>query len=208
MIRLQHILSVLAVLTLVACAGPTPIPDAPQAALPAEATEGENEPSPIPSEAAALANRYEDMGPAPELHDGPWLNSDEALKLADLRGQVVLLEMWTFGCINCIRTIPTVNQWYETYADHGLVIIGNHYPEFSYERSLENLQDALVDLEIQYPVIQDNDRETWGAYNNRFWPTIYLIDKWGHIRYVHIGEGRYDQTEAAIVALLAEPYPN
>jgi hypothetical protein len=87
------------------------------------------------------------------------------------------------------------------------VIIGNHYPEFDYERDLENLKDAIERLEITYPVTVDNDRETWAAYNNRYWPTLYLIDKWGNIRYQHIGEGAYNETEAAIIALLNEPYP-
>ena len=86
-------------------------------------------------------------------------------------------------------------------------MIGNHYPEFDYERNLDNLKDAIVQLDVPYAVAQDNDRATWGAYNNRFWPTLYLIDKQGHIRYTHIGEGNHAETEAAIVALLAEPYP-
>jgi peroxiredoxin len=87
-----------------------------------------------------------------------------------------------------------------------LVVIGNHYPEFSHERDLGDLQEAIQRLDIPYPVTQDNDRHTWDAYHNRYWPTLYLIDKWGRIRYTHIGEGAYDQTEAAIQALLAEPY--
>lgn len=143
---------------------------------------------------------------APELHEGIWLNTSVPLKLEHLRGQVVLIEMWTFGCINCIRTIPYVREWHETYADQGLVVIGNHYPEFNYEYNLDNLRDAIIRLEVPYPVLQDNERETWGAYNNRFWPTIYLIDKQGNIRYRHIGEGRYDDTEEAIQLLLDEPY--
>ncbi len=143
---------------------------------------------------------------APELHDGIWLNTDTPLKLANLRGKVVLLEMWTFDCINCIRTIPYVQAWHETYADDGLVVIGNHYPEFNYERELPNLRAAIQRLEITYPVLQDNDRETWGAYRNRFWPTLYLIDKWGQVRYVHYGEGLYNTTEANIEVLLAETY--
>ena len=102
--------------------------------------------------------------------------------------------------------IPSLREWHSRYGDQGLVVIGNHYPEFSYEADLNNLKDALVRLEIAYPVAQDNDRRTWGAYNNRYWPTLYLIDKRGHIRYVHIGEGRYAETEAAIQALLHEPY--
>lgn len=86
-------------------------------------------------------------------------------------------------------------------------MIGNHYPEFGYERDLENLKEALVRLDIPYPVAQDNDGKTWRSYRNRYWPTLYLIDKWGNIRFQHIGEGRYEQTEAAIQFLLAESYP-
>ena len=88
-----------------------------------------------------------------------------------------------------------------------MVVIGNHYPEFNHERDLDNLKAALKRLEVPYPVAQDNDRMIWGAYNTRFWPTLYLIDKRGHLRYTHIGEGRYQETEAAIVSLLSEPYP-
>ena len=97
-----------------------------------------------------------------------------------------------------------MREWHEKYSEEGLVIIGNHYPEFSYEEDLDNLKDAIVRLDIPYAVAQDNDRATWGAYNNRYWPTLYLIDKNGDIRYVHIGEGAYAETEAAIVALLNE----
>jgi hypothetical protein len=90
--------------------------------------------------------------------------------------------------------------------DQGLVIIGNHYPEFNHERDLDNLIEAIDRLDVPYPVAQDNDGETWRAYKNRYWPTLYLIDKWGRIRYTHIGEGAYQETEVAIQALLAEPY--
>jgi len=100
-----------------------------------------------------------------------------------------------------------LRDWHSKYKDEGLVIIGNHYPEFSYEADLENLKQALVDLDISYAVAQDNDRATWSAYKNHYWPTLYLIDKRGRIRYVHIGEGRYAETEANIQALLAESYP-
>ncbi|NQS92017.1 MAG: redoxin domain-containing protein [Chloroflexi bacterium] len=100
-----------------------------------------------------------------------------------------------------------MREWHETYQDQGLVIIGNHYPEFSHEKDLDNLKDAVYELDIQYPVAQDNDGKTWRAYNNRYWPTLYLIDKKGNLRYIHIGEGAYDETEAAIQALLAETYP-
>lgn len=147
------------------------------------------------------------LGPAPELQNDTWLNTPEPLRLANLRGKVVLLDMWTFGCYNCKNVIPSLREWYNTYKDQGLVVIGNHYPEFSYEEDLGNLKQALIQLEVPYPVAQDNERLTWGAYNNRYWPTLYLIDKSGNIRYTHIGEGAYDETEAAIVALLNESYP-
>ncbi len=99
-----------------------------------------------------------------------------------------------------------MKEWDQTYSDQGLVIIGNHYPEFSYEEALANLQAAVAEHGIEYAVAQDNDGATWKAYKNRYWPTLYLIDKNGHLRYVHIGEGRYDETEEAIQSLLAEQY--
>jgi thiol-disulfide isomerase/thioredoxin len=163
--------------------------------------------TPTPAPATATPVELKDYGPAPELANEVWINTDRPLRLAELRGKVVLLDMWTFGCINCQHVIPSLRDWYGRYADQGLVIIGNHFPEFSYEANLENLKDAVTRLDIRYPVAQDNDRETWDAYHNRYWPTIYLIDKQGHIRYEHIGEGAYKQTEAAIQALLAEQYP-
>ena len=103
--------------------------------------------------------------------------------------------------------IPSLRGWHNKYGDQGLVVIGNHYPEFSYERDLENLKEALVRLDVPYAVAQDNDGKTWRAYKNRYWPTLYLIDKRGHIRYVHIGEGAYEENDLAIQALLAERYP-
>jgi thiol-disulfide isomerase/thioredoxin len=148
-----------------------------------------------------------DLGPAPELNNKVWLNTPAPIHLADLRGKVILLEMWTFDCINCQHTLPALNSWYEEYASQGLVIIGNHYPEFPYEANLENLKNAVKDDEINYPVAQDNEGTTWNAYKNKYWPTMYLIDKKGEIRYVRIGEGGYDLTEAAIQSLLAEQYP-
>jgi thiol-disulfide isomerase/thioredoxin len=148
-----------------------------------------------------------DYGPAPELTNTVWLNTRQPLRLADLRGKVVLLEMWTFGCSNCQHVTPTLKQWDQEYRQRGLVIIGNHFPEFPYEADLQNLKQALVDQGISYPVAQDNDGATWRAYHNRYWPTLYLIDQAGHIRYQHIGEGEYDATEAAIQRLLDQPTP-
>ena len=145
-----------------------------------------------------------DYGEAPELTNDVWLNTDQPLRLADLRGKVVLLDMWTFGCINCQHVIPSLKDWYTEYADQGLVVIGNHYPEFAYEAQLDNLKSAVEREEILYPVAQDNQGETWQAYRTQYWPTMYLIDKQGHLRYEAIGEGNYEQTEAAIQALLRE----
>lgn len=102
--------------------------------------------------------------------------------------------------------IPSLKEWHEKYKDQGLVIIGNHYPEFNYEADLANLQDAVSRFGIEYAVAQDNDGATWQAYRNHYWPTLYLIDKQGRIRYVHIGEGRYIETEENIKALLGEEY--
>ncbi|MGZ9224407.1 MAG: redoxin domain-containing protein [Anaerolineales bacterium] len=147
-----------------------------------------------------------DLGPAPELTNDTWLNVDSPLRLADLRGKVVMVEMWTFGCINCQNVMPSLKEWHATYKDQGLVIIGNHFPEFSYEKDLANLKDAITRDDIQYAVAQDNDGATWQAYKNHYWPALYLIDKQGHIRYVHIGEGRYSETEENIKALLEEEY--
>ena len=147
----------------------------------------------------------QDYGPAPELNNKVWLNVSHPLHLADLRGKVVLLEMWTFDCINCQHVMPSLKAWYQKYTGQGLVIIGNHYPEFANEANLDNLKQAIQRFQIPYAVAQDNDGATWNAYENRYWPTLYLIDKKGHIRYLQIGEGAYDQTEAAIRSLLAEP---
>jgi thiol-disulfide isomerase/thioredoxin len=148
-----------------------------------------------------------DLGPAPELTNSVWLNTDSPLRLADLRGKVVGLEMWTSDCINCQHVIPSLKSWYAAYKSQGLVLIGNHYPEFDVEADLEHLKRAVAEAGIEYPVAQDNDGATWDAYRNGYWPTLYLIDKRGRIRYVHVGEGAYTETEANIKTLLAEAYP-
>lgn len=132
-----------------------------------------------------------------------YINTDP-VKLGDLNGKVVLVHFWTYTCINCIHTIPYINKWYQNYADKGLVIIGIHTPEFEYEKSTDNVKQAVNDYQIEYPVLQDNNYATWKAYQNRYWPRDYLIDTQGFIRYDHIGEGDYDETEKAIQSLLAE----
>jgi len=149
-----------------------------------------------------------DLGPAPEIRNEIWVNAEAPVTLASVRGKVVLLEFWTFGCINCQRVIPYVQAWYETYAGDDFTVISVHYPEFAHERDYDNVVAATERLGVGYPVAIDNDRLTWGAYNQRYWPTTYLIDKAGHMRYKHIGEGAYQETEAAIQALMAEPDPS
>lgn len=141
---------------------------------------------------------------APDLHvGGEWFNS-KPLNMNELRGKVVLVDFWTYTCINCIRTLPYLRSWNEKYADKGLVIIGVHAPEFEFEKDKDNVQKAIADFSIKYPVMQDNDFSTWRAYKNNYWPAKYLIDKDGSIRYSHFGEGEYDKTEAAIQELLNE----
>ena len=145
-----------------------------------------------------------DLGPAPELMGiTNWLNS-EPLMLSSLRGKVVLIDFWTYTCINCIRTLPFVTGWYEKYKDGGLVIIGVHTPEFEFEKKTENVGNALEMFKVNYPVAQDNNYVTWNNFNNSYWPAKYLIDKNGHIRLIHFGEGNYAETERAIQSLLAE----
>jgi thiol-disulfide isomerase/thioredoxin len=142
--------------------------------------------------------------PAPEISGQSWLNSGP-LPLAGLKGKVVLVEFWTFGCHNCRNVEPYVKAWHQKYADKGLVVIGVHAPEFSYERVVANVQRYVREHGIQYPVAIDNDFNTWKRYSNRYWPAIYLIDKRGIIRYLRVGEGGYQQTEQQIRALLEEP---
>jgi thiol-disulfide isomerase/thioredoxin len=141
--------------------------------------------------------------PAPEITGQVWLNT-APLRVADLKDKVVLVEFWTFGCYNCRNVEPQVKAWHSKYAEQGLVVIGVHTPESSYERSVTALKEYLQKQQIRYPVVTDNDFATWERYGNRAWPTVYLIDKHGLIRYTHIGEGRYAQTEQQIETLLAE----
>lgn len=135
-----------------------------------------------------------------------WLNSPP-LRLEELRGKVVLVDFWTYTCINCLNHLPAVKDWHARYKDQGLVVVGVHTPEFAYEKSTKNVREAIERLRIEHAVAQDNSYATWKAFNNQYWPAVYLIDKQGKIVYSHFGEGRYGETEKKIQALLAEPAP-
>ncbi|MEO6508560.1 MAG: cytochrome c biogenesis protein DipZ [Patescibacteria group bacterium] len=132
-----------------------------------------------------------------------WLNSDP-LTIAQLKGKVVLVDFWTYTCINCIRTLPYITSWYEKYKDEGFVVIGVHTPEFEFEKNTDNVSNAMKQYKINYPVAQDNDYKTWEAYENHYWPAHYLIDVNGEIREIHFGEGAYEETEHSIQKLLKE----
>ena len=132
-----------------------------------------------------------------------WENSP-SLTLASLRGKVVLVDFWTYSCINCQRTIPFLRQWWDKYKNDGFVIVGVHSPEFEFEKSVANIKRAIKDYGVAWPVAVDSNMATWNAYGNQYWPAEYLIDKSGHIRHTHFGEGEYDVSERAIQALLAE----
>ena len=161
-------------------------------------------PAPTPQVVVGQLPELPVIGTAPEFAGvTAWLNS-EVLTMESLRGRPVLIDFWTFGCINCIRTLPHVRAWHDAYAPHGLVIVGVHTPEFRHEYEEENVRESLPSRGVIWPVAMDNGYKTWRAYNNRFWPHKFLIDQEGRIRYHHIGEGAYQETEKAIRALLAE----
>lgn len=130
-----------------------------------------------------------------------WLNSPP-LTMDELKGKVVLIDFWTYSCINCVRTLPYLTDWYRKYHDKGLVIVGVHSPEFDFEKRIGNVRAAIARYGIRYPVAMDNDMATWGNYHNRFWPAHYLIDRDGRVVYIHFGEGKYDVTEHNIRYLL------
>jgi thiol-disulfide isomerase/thioredoxin len=140
---------------------------------------------------------------APEFVKGNWINSD-ALTLGKLRGRVVVVEFWTFGCYNCRNTLPSVRDWDARYRDRGLTIVGVHTPETDSEYIIENVRKEVPALGIKYPVVTDNDYQTWKAYGVEAWPTIFVLDKQGRVRWEHVGEGRYEETEGVIKTLLAE----
>jgi cytochrome c biogenesis protein CcdA/thiol-disulfide isomerase/thioredoxin len=148
-----------------------------------------------------------DLGPAPDFVGiSHWLNTarQKPLSLDGLRGKVVLVDIWTYSCINCLRTLPHLKGWYRRYHGSGFEIVGVHSPEFAFERVTNNVREAVSSLGIEYPVALDNDFATWKAYDNQYWPAKYLIDREGHVRYFHFGEGEYARTEEHIRTLLAE----
>jgi thiol-disulfide isomerase/thioredoxin len=132
-----------------------------------------------------------------------WLNSGP-MNIADLRGKVVLVDFWTSGCINCIRTLPYVTRLYDAYKSKGLIIVGVHTPEFPFEKSTSTVETAIKRYGIRYPVAQDNEFATWKVYRNQYWPAQYIVDKSGKIVFEHAGEGRYDEIERTIQKLLNE----
>ena len=138
--------------------------------------------------ASSLALAQNVGTPAPDfIPSGAWFNS-EPLTIEDLRGEVVLVELWTFDCYNCYRSIPTLRTFYERYRDEGFEIVGVHTPEFDHEKVADNVAAAIEERGVTWPVFQDNDFKTWRAYNNNVWPKFYLVDQTGTVRYVHRGE--------------------
>lgn len=143
-----------------------------------------------------------DRGPAPDFTGiAAWLNSPP-LSMQALKGKVVLVDFWTYSCINCLRTLPYVTKWHDKYKDQGLVVVGVHTPEYAFERKTGNVQTAIKRFGIRYAVAQDNEYATWKAYENQYWPASYLIDRSGRIVLQHFGEGGYDEMESAIQKLL------
>jgi cytochrome c biogenesis protein CcdA/thiol-disulfide isomerase/thioredoxin len=161
------------------------------------------------SQATLLADAHglRALGPAPEfMQTQDWFNTAgmEPLSLTSLRGRVVLVDFWTYTCINCIRALPYLKAWDMSYRHDGLTIVGVETPEFAFERDAANVSNAIGQFGLRYPVVQDNEMGTWNAYGNEYWPADYLIDAHGQVRYATFGEGDYDKTETAIRALLAE----
>ena len=152
----------------------------------------------------AIASAKEDEGPMPDLNGAVgWLNSTP-LSSKSLRGKVVLVNFWTYSCINSLRELPYMKAWAEKYKDAGLVVIGVHAPEFGFEKDPANVKNAVSDLKVQYPVPIDSSHSIWGAFRNQYWPADYFIDRKGRIRYHHFGEGEYEKSERVIQELLTE----
>ena len=157
---------------------------------------------PAPSDIFGYVGAGQIPAPAPAGLDG-WINSDP-LEVEDLKGNIVLLDFWTYTCVNCIRTLSYLKEWHEKYADEGLLIIGVHTPEFEFEKLNENVRASVTELGIEYPVARDNNYLTWSAYRVQAWPSKYIMDGSGFVRYYHRGEGAYADTERVIRFLLEE----
>jgi cytochrome c biogenesis protein CcdA/thiol-disulfide isomerase/thioredoxin len=167
-----------------------------------EKVRGTKPPAPITPSDSSPPGLLQDYGKAPTFYaDGKWFNS-APLTMAGLRGKVVLVDFWTYSCINCLRTLPHLKAWYAAYHRDGLVIVGVHTPEFAFEHVSSNVASAIERLGITYPVVQDNRFRTWNAYANQYWPADYLVDRTGEVRNVHFGEGSYGESERAIRVLL------
>ena len=154
------------------------------------------------AKASTAGPKLPNYGPAPSLAGGgTWINSTP-LTMQKLRGKVVLVDFWTYSCINCLRTLPQLEAWDAKYRKDGLVILGVHTPEFAFEHVTSNVKGAVKRLDVRYPVVQDNDYKIWNSYSNQYWPAEYLIDRKGDVRHAHFGEGEYGQTETLIRSLL------
>ena len=197
-----------------------PPPTAAPAATPSDTSADTPEPAPGPAPATATPSPTATAAPPPPPCDGTrggeigncapefagtqeWINGGP-LTMEQLRGKVVLIDFWTYTCINCIRTLPYLKEWHDRYAGEGLVIVGVHTPEFEFEKLYDNVAQATKDEGVAWTVVQDNEYSVWRSYSNRFWPAKYLIDQDGVIQYRHFGEGRYAETEEEIRKLLAE----
>ena len=161
-------------------------------------------PAGVGSAATTSSTKLPDLGALPELTGGTkWINS-APISRADLRGHVTLVEIWTFGCFNCLNALPHIKETAARYKAAGLVTIGVHAPEFDREKVPANVERRVQELGVVFPVVMDNDFAIWRGFNNRVWPSVYIVDKQGRIRFHHDGEGRYDDIDAAVRELLAE----
>jgi thiol-disulfide isomerase/thioredoxin len=159
------------------------------------------------AEPATSGSELPDFGPAPDfIGISDWLNS-KPLSITDLRGKVVLVDFWTYSCINCLRTLPHLRAWYAEYHSRGLEIVGVHTPEFAFEHVLSNVRKATQELKVTWPVALDNKYATWNAYSNQYWPAEYFVDRSGHVRKAHFGEGEYEASEQLIRRLLGANVP-
>ena len=205
--RSPYLIAVLAAASLLAsCAGPGSRPAWVNDEMPGTAVHGTDagQPAPTASPAQTGSGVSSTLGRAYELETaGPWHNSDP-MRLMSLRGKVVLLDFWSYTCTYCIQSMPHIEALWKKYKDAGLEVIGVHTPEFTYEKSVANVDDAIKNFGITFPVVQDDNYGTWNVYSLRYWPSTFLIDGDGNIRFKHVSAGGLDQIDAAVADLLAE----